>query len=73
VSYSSSVGFHPLVPRIIREFREAFPLVTVTLVEGYPDDLIERMRNDQIDVSFVRGSRRGWQELTSPICWRSRW
>src|SRR5437867_11246677 len=27
VSYSSSVAFHPLVPRIIREFREAFPLV----------------------------------------------
>jgi len=54
VSYSSSVAFHPLVPRIIREFREAFPLVTVTLVEGYPDDLIERMRSDQIDVSFIR-------------------
>ena len=54
VSYSSSVAFHPLVPRIIREFREAFPLVTVTLVEGYPEHLIERMQNDQIDVSFIR-------------------
>jgi DNA-binding transcriptional LysR family regulator len=29
VAYSSSVAFHSLVPRIIREFREAFPLVTV--------------------------------------------
>ena len=33
VGYSSSVAFHALVPRVIREFREAFPLVTVTLVE----------------------------------------
>src|SRR5215211_5638059 len=27
VGYSSSVAFHALVPRIIREFRQAFPLV----------------------------------------------
>jgi DNA-binding transcriptional LysR family regulator len=54
VTYSSTVAFHPLLPRIIREFREAFPLVTVTLVEGYPEHLVERMQNDQIDVSFIR-------------------
>jgi DNA-binding transcriptional LysR family regulator len=28
--------------------------VVVTLVEGYPESLIERMQNDQIDVSFIR-------------------
>src|SRR5438132_808802 len=54
VAYSSTVAFHPLIPRIIREFREAFPLVAVTLSEGYPSDLTERMQNDQIDASFVR-------------------
>jgi len=54
VAYSSTIAFHPLIPRIIREFREAFPLVMVTLVEGYPEHLIERMQNDQIDVSFIR-------------------
>src|SRR5436189_2676431 len=42
VAYSSTVAFHPLIPRAIREFREAFPLVTVTLIEGYPEHLIER-------------------------------
>src|SRR3989442_6347262 len=36
VAYSSSVAFHPLVPRVIREFREAFPLVTVTCVDSTP-------------------------------------
>jgi DNA-binding transcriptional LysR family regulator len=54
VAYSSSVAFHPLVPQIIRKFREAFPLVTVTLSEGYPDGLVESMRNEQIDVCFLR-------------------
>jgi DNA-binding transcriptional LysR family regulator len=54
VAYSSTVAFHPLIPRIIGEFRQAFPLVMVTLVEGYPEHLIERMQNEQIDVSFIR-------------------
>ena len=54
VAYSSTIAFHPLIPRIIREFREAFPLVTVTLVEGYPEHLVERMQNEQLDVSFIR-------------------
>src|SRR5882762_3513649 len=46
-----SVGytlFHPLVPRVIREFRQTFPLVSLTLEES-PYDLIERMQNDKID------------------------
>src|SRR5215212_2724108 len=42
VGYSSTVAFHPLIPRVVREFREGFPLVTVSLVEGYPEHLIER-------------------------------
>jgi DNA-binding transcriptional LysR family regulator len=37
----------------MREFRKAFPLVSVTLTEDFPDDLIERMRNDKLDVGFI--------------------
>ncbi len=54
VAYSSSVAFHPLVPRIIREFRQAFPLVNVTLVEGYPGQFVEWLQNGQIDACFIR-------------------
>ena len=54
VAYSSTVAFHPLVPRIIREFRGAFPLVTVALSEGYPERLVERMQQGEIDLCFVR-------------------
>ena len=54
VAYSSTVAWHPLISRIIRAFREALPAVAVTLSEGYPEHLIERMQDDQIDVAFVR-------------------
>jgi DNA-binding transcriptional LysR family regulator len=55
LGYTSSAAFHPLVARVIRAFRAAFPLVSVeTTAEGFPDDLIERMRDDQIDVAFIR-------------------
>jgi DNA-binding transcriptional LysR family regulator len=47
--------FHPVVPRVIREFRQAFPLVSLTLEESSPYDLIERMQNDMIDVAFISG------------------
>jgi DNA-binding transcriptional LysR family regulator len=55
VGYTNSPAFHPLVPRVIREFRQAFPLVFLTLEESSPYDLIERMQNDKIDIAFI-----GW-------------
>src|SRR5262245_19045648 len=54
VGYTSGAGLHPLVQRLIREFREAFPLVAVTLAEDFPYALSERLSNDQIDVAFIR-------------------
>jgi DNA-binding transcriptional LysR family regulator len=53
-----SVGytlFHPLVPRVIREFRQTFPLVSLTLEESSPYDLIECMQNGKIDIAFISG------------------
>jgi DNA-binding transcriptional LysR family regulator len=56
VGYTIQTAVHPLFLRIIREFREAFPLVSVTLAHGFPDELTERMRNDQVDAVFARTS-----------------
>lgn len=53
VAYSSAAASHPLVPRIIRQFRDAFPLVLLTLADGFPDDLIESIRNDEIDAALI--------------------
>src|SRR5215468_1287631 len=41
VGYSISAALHPLLARVIREFRETYPLVSVTVADGFPDDLVE--------------------------------
>jgi DNA-binding transcriptional LysR family regulator len=46
--------FHPLVPQAIRAFRESYPLVSVRLEERLGGDLLELLRNEQIDVAFIR-------------------
>jgi DNA-binding transcriptional LysR family regulator len=48
--------FHSFVPRVIRAFREAVPLVSLTLEEGLSNDVRERFSHDQMDVAFVRTS-----------------
>jgi DNA-binding transcriptional LysR family regulator len=48
--------FHPFVPQTIRAFREAFPLVSLTLEEGLSNEVRERFSRDQMDVAFVRTS-----------------
>ncbi len=54
VGYTSGAALHPFVSRLIRGFREAFPLVAVTLAEGYSSDLAERMLHGGIDLAFIR-------------------
>lgn len=49
-----SAQFHPFVPSVIRAFREAFPLLSVTLEEAQGDVLIQLIRGEQIDAAFVR-------------------
>src|SRR6266436_2343892 len=56
VAFTSSIAFHPLVPRVIREFRETFPLVAVTLAESYSAELIECIKSDRLDAAFIRSN-----------------
>lgn len=56
VGIAPTAPFHPMVPRAIRAFREAFPLVSVTLEEALSDEVFERMRTDRMDVAFIRTS-----------------
>jgi DNA-binding transcriptional LysR family regulator len=56
VGIAPTAPFHPFVPRVIRAFREAFPLVSLTLVEGLSNEVRERFSHDQMDVAFVRTS-----------------
>jgi DNA-binding transcriptional LysR family regulator len=57
--------FHPFVPRVIRAFREAFPLVSLTMEESLTNDLVERLRNEQVDAAFLRTSVAELEELAA--------
>ena len=56
IGIAPTAMFHPLVPRAIRDFREAFPLVSLTLEEGLSHEAVERLCNDRMDVAIVRNA-----------------
>jgi DNA-binding transcriptional LysR family regulator len=61
---TSSASFHPLVPRVIRAFREAYPLIALSLEEGGTAELVEGLRAERIDAAFVRSPIGPAGELT---------
>src|SRR3954452_6221350 len=54
VGFTSSAPFHPFVPRVIRAFREAFPLISLTLEESGTTELIQALRHERVDAAFIR-------------------
>jgi DNA-binding transcriptional LysR family regulator len=56
VGVTSTTPFHPLVPRVIRAFSEACPMVSLTLEECLSNELVERLRSQRMDVAFIRAS-----------------
>jgi DNA-binding transcriptional LysR family regulator len=48
--------FLPFVPGVIRAFREAFPLVSVTLEECLRTETVERLQDGRMDVAFLRAA-----------------
>ena len=45
---------HPLMPSSVRQFRERYPDASVTLEECLRDELLQRLRDEQVDVAFMR-------------------
>lgn len=56
VGITPSAMFHPLLPYAIRCFREEFPLVSLTLEERISNELMKLLRDQQMDVAFIRTS-----------------
>ncbi len=54
IGFTSSVPFHPFMPRIIRSFREAHPLISLVLEEGGTSELVEALRQERVDAAFIR-------------------
>jgi DNA-binding transcriptional LysR family regulator len=54
VGLINSAPFHPLILRILREYRERWPGVWMTLDETSTPELAERIRTQSLDLAFVR-------------------
>jgi DNA-binding transcriptional LysR family regulator len=54
VGFTSSAPFHPFVPRVIRAFRDSFPLIALTLEESGTTELIDDLRHERVDAAFIR-------------------
>ena len=54
VGFTASAPFHPFVPRVIRAFREMYPLVSLTLEESGSGELVQGLHHEQIDAAFIR-------------------
>ncbi len=57
VGFMPSGSFHPFVPQVVRRFRETHPLVSVSIEERLSTEMMDRLRDEQMDVAFVRTSR----------------
>jgi DNA-binding transcriptional LysR family regulator len=56
VGVMPTAPFHPFVPFVIRAFRVAFPLVSLTLDECLNKEALKRLRDHQMDVAFMRAA-----------------
>lgn len=54
VGYTSSAGFHPLLPDLIRTFRQRWPGIALVLEEFGTAELIEALRNERLDAALIR-------------------
>ena len=56
VGFTSSAPLHPFVPRVIRSFREIYPLVSLLLEESGSSELIDALQHERLDAAFIRAA-----------------
>ena len=54
VGFTSSAPFHPFMPRALRAYRDAAPLVSLVLEESGSSELVQGLHNEEIDAAFIR-------------------
>jgi len=54
LGFTSSASFHPLVPQIIRDYRETHPGVALSLEESGTGELVAALLEERLDAAFVR-------------------
>lgn len=58
---------HPLMPASVRRFRDRYPDAAVTLEECLRDELLQRLRDERVDVAFLRSVPQDVSGLTVEI------
>lgn len=54
IGFTNSVGLHPFLPALLRNFREDFPNVSIHLEEDGSSSLIDSIINEKNDIAFLR-------------------
>ena len=54
LGFTSSASFHPLVPAMVRAYRDAYPLVALSLEESGTSELVDALVQQRLDAAFVR-------------------
>ncbi|CAB3809682.1 HTH-type transcriptional regulator TfdS [Paraburkholderia caffeinitolerans] len=54
IGFTGSAAFNPVVAILIRKFRQSYPAVSLTLVEGNTAQLLSYLDDGRLDVAFVR-------------------
>jgi DNA-binding transcriptional LysR family regulator len=65
VGFTSSASLHPIAPKILRAFGEAFPLARIDVEERETYELILGMTDRRLDAAFMRFAPRDLPELAS--------
>lgn len=64
IAFTSSAAAHPLIPRIIRAYRERYPAVAVSLLEGSAGEITAQSIDGHIDVGILRAPVARHESLT---------
>jgi DNA-binding transcriptional LysR family regulator len=54
IGFTSSAPFHPFVPRVLRAFRENFPLISLALEEAGTSEMVAALHGEKLDAAFIR-------------------
>src|SRR5262249_11203142 len=54
IGFTSSAAFHPLIPAVVRAFRQASPQVALQLEESSTGELVAELLRERLDVAFIR-------------------
>ncbi len=65
--FTSSASLHHLAPRIIRAFREAFPLASLDVEERETYELLQAVDQKRLDVALLRTGSERFADLESHV------